>query len=347
MIGVLLVEDSPTVRGFLRQALAADPGIMVLGEASDGEAGVAAVERLRPDVVVLDIHMPRLDGVEATRRIMRARPTPILIFCGRADAPGAAQGFDALQAGALALIEKPGPGADLAGIARELVERVRVIAGVRPVRRWTTPSRGAPLPAALAPPPGPPRARPIEVVAIGASTGGPAAVVELLRGLPADLAAPVLLAQHITPGFTQGLVEWLGREVALRVVVAAAGEAPRPGCVHVAPDDRSLTVSAGRRMQVERRPEGTIRPSIDLLFESVARAWEGAGAGVLLTGMGDDGARGLLALHDRGGLTIAQTPDSCVVPSMPRSAIALGAVDHILPVEAIAPRLCAAVLARS
>jgi two-component system chemotaxis response regulator CheB len=345
-LSVLLVEDSATVRRFLRDALEGDPGLLVVGEAADGEAGVAMVERLAPDVVVMDIDMPRLDGVEATRRIMRARPTPILVFCASSDVPGATRGFEALRAGALALVEKPAPGSDLAALTRTLIERVRVLAGVKPVRRWSVreedpgskghprpPSRGHARPAA----------RTIEAVGIAASTGGPAAVLEVLRALPADLAAPVLVAQHITPGFTRGLVEWLDREVPLEVVVAATGDQVRPGRVYVAPDDQSLWVTGTGRLACERRADDSIRPSADRLLESLARTYEGRALGVVLTGMGDDGTRGLTALHAHGALTLAQAPEGCVVPSMPRSAIDAGAVEEVLPLERIGRRILAAV----
>lgn len=348
-LSVLVVEDSATVRRFLRDTLEADPRILVVGEAGDGEEGVAAVQRLAPDVVVMDVSMPRLDGVEATRRIMRTRPTPILIFCAASDVPGAARGFEALEAGALALVEKPAPGADLVALGRALVERVRVIAGVRPVRRWSVarePAPPRPRSAAPAPPSGPHRApRTVAAVGIAASTGGPAAALEVLRVLPADLRAPILLAQHITPGFTQGLVRWLDREVPLEVAVATSGEEARPGRVYVAPDDHSLWLTRTGRLSCERRPE-SIRPSADLLFESLAQVHGREALGVILTGMGDDGARGLAALHAAGALTLAQEPESCVVASMPRAAIAAGAIRDVLPLADLGPRVRRAVNGR-
>ncbi|MGE0708229.1 MAG: chemotaxis-specific protein-glutamate methyltransferase CheB [Planctomycetota bacterium] len=356
-LGVLVVEDSPTVRRFLRERIEAEPDLYVAGEAGDGASGVELVARLHPDVIVIDIRMPRLDGVELTRRVMATQPTPILVFCARSDQDGVQRGFEALQAGAMALIEKPHPGrgASPADVGQELVAKLRVLAGVRAVTRRAA-GRGAspggappaerptsPSPAISSPSPGPPLAvlgGRVDCVAIGASTGGPAATLELLRGLPADLAAPVLVAQHMTPGFMGELARWLDRESALGVGIATGGERPQPGRVYLAPDDQSLSLSAEGALVCDGRPaEARLRPSVDLLFRSVAERCGSRALGVLLSGMGQDGVEGLRELYRRGGLAFAQDPTTCVVASMPQSAIEGGFVSEVLAPAAMGPRI--------
>src|SRR5262249_9151280 len=237
MIRVLVVEASPTTRGLLTAALGRDDSLRVVGEAGDGRQAIELTGRLRPDVVTMDIDLPRLDGLAATREIMATTPTPIVIVSGM----GRSQttlALDALRAGALAVLPKPpGPGAPgfESGMA-ELVETVKALAHVKVVRHWRP---VAPRPARPAAPAD--RAARLGVVAMAASTGGPVAVQTILAGLPANLGLPLLLVQHISPGFAAGLAAWLGAATGLRVKLAEDGEPLVAGTVYLAPDDRHLT----------------------------------------------------------------------------------------------------------
>lgn len=334
---VLLVEDSATVRAWLRDALDQDPRLHVVGEARDGLEGVRLGRVLRPDLVVLDIDLPGLDGVEVTRRLLALQPVPILVFCGTTGDP-AHRGFEALRAGAMALVEKPRPGGDRspAAAAREVVERLHVLAGVRAVR-WRAKFGTPPTPRTPPPLDGPGR---VDVVGIAASTGGPAALATILGRLPADLRAPVLVAQHMTPGFTDGLARWLSSVGRLPVVVARGGERPAPGTVYLAADGCSLWLGATGLLGCDRRPDGAlVRPSCDLLLDSLARTARERALGVVLTGMGSDGAAGLRALRAAGGRTLAQEAASCAVASMPLAALEAGGAEEALPLEALAARI--------
>jgi len=330
---VVVAEDSDVTREYLVHLLEADPALEVVGEARGGEEAVELVEAVRPDVVVMDIHMPGTDGYEATRRIMERTPTPIVMVSGQ---PGEfeAKAFEALRAGALDLVDKPaGPGqAEAAAQAVRLVATVKLMAEVKVVRRWAR-RDVTPEPTPVRPAPG----ERIRVVAVGASAGGPPIVAEILAGLPGDLPCPVLLVQHIATGFSAGLAEWLDRSTALAVKLAEAGEPARPGVVYVAPSELHLGIGANGRIELTHEAEvDGFRPSASHLMRSVARAYGAAAVGVLLTGMGRDGAAGLLELRRKGGVTIAQDKGSSVVFGMPMEAIRLGAAEHVLPPKRIA-----------
>jgi len=360
LINVLLVEDSATVRAYLRDLVAGQPDMLVVGEAFDGLDGVQKTKRLRPDVVVMDIHMPRLDGVEAIRKIMAEQPTSIVIFCARSDAAGVSRSFEGLKAGALALVEKPNvvSGREQCQTGQELVQRLRVLSGIRPVRRRAPRSAGGATPAPAARrlggsetprvTPGtladaPPARRPtrVDLLAIGASTGGPAALAAVLKGLDRQRVPPIVIAQHIMAGFTAGMADWLGTEVGMPVRVAAPGQLPLRGVAYLAPDDRSLTLDSSGRLRCPNKPTDGIRPSVDLLFESAADALGPRAVGVLLTGMGDDGAAGMATLRRRGAWTIAQSAEGCVVFGMPKAAIERGAACQVAQLDQIGAELTA------
>ena len=334
MIRVLVAEDSAVTREYLVMLLEEDPAIEVVGTAKDGVEAVEQAERLKPDVITMDVHMPRMNGYEATRRIMERVPTPIVMVSASSSRDEEFMAFEALQAGALMVMEKPGgpDDPDYAESVRKLTETVKLMAEVKVVRRWRKRERAAP-PSPLPARPG----RKIRLIAIGASTGGPQVLAGILAKLPRDLAAPVLIVQHIASGFTPGLVEWLSQTTPLRLKVAEPGETVRSGAVYFAPPDAQMGISTDGRIRLAQEPaEDGFCPSASYLFQSVAQSYGGAAVGVLLTGMGRDGATGLLQLRAAGGTTMAQDEETSVIFGMPAEAIRLGAVDHVLSPDRMA-----------
>ena len=347
-IRVLVVEDSRVVAEFLTHVLQSDQRIRVVGVAYDGEEAVEAARELRPDVITMDIHMPKVDGFEATRRIMETSPAPIVIVSGTLNPGEVALNFRAVEAGALAVVARPsGIGhPNYHASAKELVDTVKLMSEVRVVKRWPR-NKFAALAhtvtslAAEATEPYKAQGR-IQAVAIGASTGGPLALQTILAGLPQDFPLPVLIVQHMTPGFAPGFVEWLGNSSRFAVRVAVAGEALLPGHAYVAPDDFHMGVRQDSRiMLADAAKESGVRPSVSFLLRSVGKVFGPNVVGVLLTGMGRDGVEELRRLKDGGAITIAQDEKSSVVHGMPGEAIQIGAARHILPPEAIAKTLTA------
>jgi two-component system, chemotaxis family, protein-glutamate methylesterase/glutaminase len=340
VIDVLLVEDSLVTRDFLVHALEGDPGIRVVRAVADGEAALASVSEHPVDVILMDVHLPGIDGFETTRRIMSSSPVPIVMCTAGGNAGEAYIAVRAMEVGALAALRKPvgpevpGADAEIAALCRTL----KLMSEVRVVRRWDrTGALPAPMVAAVADPALRDVAgHEVAVVAIGASIGGPSALARVLSGLPAAFPVPVLVVQHISKGFTAAFAEWLGSVSALPVRVVNGGESPLPGHVYVAPDDRHLRV--GLRGALETTLDGPrygVRPSVGTLFRSVAERFGPRAVGVLLTGMGRDGAEELKLMADAGALTVAQDQASCVVFGMPAEAIRLGAARFVLPPEGI------------
>jgi two-component system chemotaxis response regulator CheB len=340
MIRVLVADDSPTARALLVAILTSDPDIEVVGEARDGVEAVEQTQTLRPDVVTMDLRMPRLDGFEATKEIMITTPTPIVIITASMLARDVEFSMHALKAGALTVLPKPaGPqDLDFEVSARQMLSTIKAMSQVKVVRHWRPTSGPAPAPAARRPRPGPQvRSR---VVALATSTGGPAALHRLLSALPADFPVPLLAVQHITPGFINGLADWLNKASELRVKVAEDGEPLAPSTVYFAPDDRHLGISPQCAIALARTPPvGGFRPSGTSLFEAAASVYGAAAVAVILTGMGDDGVAGLRAVRRAGGRVLAQDEKSSVVFGMPAAAVAAGLADQVLPLEEIAPRL--------
>ena len=335
MIRVLVVDDSPTVRELLTQILQSDPGLRVIGTARDGEEAVRLAGQLRPDVITMDIRMPRLDGFQATKRIMQSVPTPIVVVSASVESEELKITFNAIRAGALTVVEKPaGPaGPAFETIRAQLLTTVKLMAGVKVVRRWAT---GMLRPAATVPPRAPAEVH-TAVVAIAASTGGPGALYQVLRDLPADFPVPILIVQHIARGFGAGMVDWLRGTTRLAVATAQAGDTLQAGRVLVAPDDRHLDL--GRDGRVVLRPRSSDRelcPSADVLFAAVARVLGQKALGVIMTGMGRDGVAGLKDLKAAGGRVLAQDEKSCIVFGMPKEAIAAGVTDQVVPLEQMA-----------
>lgn len=332
---VLLAEDSVTIRQLLTAILRSDPDVEVVGEAADGLEAVERVHSLLPDVVAMDIHMPRLDGFEATKRIMTESPRPIVIISASADAGNVEISMHALRAGALAVLRKPA-GPSTPGFEQDrrlFLETIKSMSQVKVVRHW--PQTPAPRVADERPRPGPGR-----LVCVAASTGGPAALSRLLQDLPADFGAPILVVQHMAGGFIEGLAQWLNKCCSLRVKVAEHGEVPMNGAVYLAPDEAHLGLSGRKRMVLSREaPVGGFRPAATYLFESASRAYGAELIAVVLTGMGEDGAQALPGLRRGGGLVLAQDERSSVVFGMPKAAVATGCVDRVLALQDLGSRL--------
>lgn len=338
MIRVLIAEDSLTARELLANALSAHPELAVIGFAATGEQALAQVELLRPDVVTMDIRMPMMDGLEATRRIMERCPTPIVIVSGTVNPRDRRVSVEALHVGAVALLPKlPSPWQEgYAAAASELAGTVAAMASVKLVRRWPRAGRIDPAPSAhtaLA------HGRTAPLVAVVASTGGPSAVRQVLEGLESPVQVPLLLVQHMSSGFHESYVEWLAKTTSHAVRLAEHGEALRPG-VLVAPEGRQLTVDRERRVALTDHdaPSG-FRPSGDALLASVGEAYGRRALGVVLTGMGQDGLAGAEVLARCGGHLIAQSEESCVVYGMPAAVTAAGLTHEVLPLDRIAARL--------
>lgn len=335
-IKVLVVDDSAVSRSFLAHMLQSDPGIEVIACAHSGAEAIAALSRQRPDVVTMDIHMPGMDGFEATRQIMETQPLPIVIVSGSYDAVDVEKTFRAMEAGAVAAVEKPPginhPNHDAAVL--KLINTVKAMAEVRVVRRWTKRRMEARV---VEPAPLPRANGGIKVVAIGASTGGPPVLQALLAGLLKPVPVPIIIVQHISAGFVQGLVDWLNTTTGMPVQLAQQGEAAQPGTAYLAPDGRQLRIEADGRLFCGSEPaEHGLRPSVSFLFRSVAKNFGAQAVGVLLTGMGRDGAEDLKQMRDAGAVTIAQDEESSVVHGMPGEAIRLGAAMHVGNPERIA-----------
>jgi len=341
-IEVLVAEDSAVTRTLLVHLLEADPQIRVVGAVGDGEAAVEFVKGSQPDVVLMDIHMPRMDGFDATRRIMETRPVPIVICSAISDPAEMATVFRSLDAGAVACIAKPAlrESLDFATIAAQLVQTIKLMSEIRVVRRWPrsrdSVQRGA-VPAVPARRDG---GGDIAFVGIGASTGGPPVLQTILAGLGADFPVPLLVVQHIARGFLPGLAEWLTGATGMPVRIALHGAEAQPGHAYLAPDDVHMGVAPGRRIVLSKQgPENGVRPAVSFLFRSLAQVCGARAVGVLLTGMGQDGAAELKLMNSMGAVTIAQDRASSVVYGMPRIAVELGATTHVLPPQQIAPAL--------
>ena len=332
MIRVLIVEDSATARLLLTEILNSDPEIRVIGTAANGEEGVQQALFLKPDLITMDIRMPRMDGFEATRRIMETCPTPIVVVSASVESSDLHITFNAIQAGALEVIEKPAGvyHHDFEAIRERLITTVKLMAEVKVIRRRQRRLTETISTATLTPR----SQRSIALLAIGASTGGPAALRTLLKTLPPDFQLPIVVVQHMSVGFLSGLVSWLQLESPLQLRVAEDGNRISPGEVYFAPDDYHLVFTSRDILGLNQVPPVShVRPSATVLFNSIAKIYGAEAAALLLTGMGDDGAHGLKAIHDLGGLTMAQDEASCVVYGMPKVAVELGAADHILPVD--------------
>jgi len=341
-INVLVVDDSAVGRLYLVHILESDPQVRVIATVNDGQAALDFLATQTPDVVLMDIHMPNMDGFEATRRIMETRAVPIVICTASTSAKEIATTLRVLEAGAVACVEKPlGSGhPEAEATAAHLLQTVKLMSEVKVVRRWARPRLLVPSAAPFLVTDRRELAREIAVIGIGTSTGGPPVLQTILAGLSKDFPVPILIVQHIAQGFLPGLAEWLSQTTGFQIHIAAYGVTMLPGHVYLAPDNFQMGVTAGGRILLTKEePENGLRPAVSYLFRSLAEVCGPRAVGVLLTGMGTDGAAELKQMSDAGAVTIAQDRESSVVHGMPGAAIALGGARHVLPADRIAELL--------
>src|SRR5262245_74029 len=341
-VRVLVVDDSALMRKLIPNILARDPQIEVVGTAMDGAFALKKLEELRPDVVTLDLEMPRMDGMETLRMIMRRAPLPVILVSTHSK-EGAYSTFKALALGAIDFVAKPkeASAGHLDAIADQLIEKIKVAkrtVGKTISQRFLEEPKPVKKNARVAVPPN-------RIIAMGVSTGGPNALQYVLSQIPAEFSASILLVQHMPEGFTEMFARRLDECCALDVQEARSGDLLLAGRVLVCPGNRHMMVRRMPRGDVavlnDAAPVNGHRPSVDVLFHSVAQEFGPTSVGVLMTGMGEDGAEGLGAIKAAGGYTIAQSEDTCVVPGMPRAAILKGYASRIVPLESIGPQLVA------
>jgi two-component system, chemotaxis family, protein-glutamate methylesterase/glutaminase len=364
---ILIVDDSALMRRLIRTMLDHDPDLTVVGEAADGREALARVAELKPNLITLDVRMPVMDGLETTRQIMAYHPTPILVLTASLSRYDVDITFQMLGAGALDVMEKPQLN-DSAALERarvaltrkiKLLARVKVVTHLRGRRtqlrieneelRKPTSTTTPAITNVPVQPPTPSFSIPTSqfpVVVIGASTGGPRVLQQILSGLPPNYAAAVIVVQHIAQGFSAGLVEWMSLNSTLPISLAEAGSRLQVSHVIVAPDRCDLLLGDDGRMKLSGKPILLQRPSIDITMQSVAEACGPLATGVLLTGMGRDGALGMLSIRRAGGFTIAQDEASCTIFGMPKAAIDVGAVQAVLPPAKIVEALTNQIVAR-
>ncbi|MGY2463853.1 chemotaxis-specific protein-glutamate methyltransferase CheB [Vreelandella sulfidaeris] len=337
VIRVVIADDSQVARDVLRDILSRDGDIEIAGEATNGREAVELAKRLAPQLITMDLNMPVMDGLSAIEEIMYHKGIPILVVSDRSDAQTA---YRALEAGALEVMPKP---TFEASDAERLLERVRLLAGVAVItrlrRRSLATAYAPPIPTLTTATQSIPRDFQ-HVIAIACSTGGPQALVRLLRPLPADFPAPIVIAQHISHGFIDGMAQWLASLCTMPVSVGQEGEQLRPGHIYLSPSERDLCVSPRHRFQLQPSPEKSLyHPSCDVLLQSVATVYGSDAIGIILTGMGRDGVNGMRAIYQAGGTTFAQDENSSVIYGMNQEAVNAGVIQYELPLEDFAHRL--------
>jgi two-component system chemotaxis response regulator CheB len=342
-IRVLIAEDSPVACKLLVSILQSAPSLQVVGIAHNGAEAVRLAKQLKPDVITMDVYMPEMDGLEATRQIMTESPRPIIIVSDNIDKKERNLTFNALQVGALSVIEKPTM-YDPPELHEALVSQVKLMSEVKVVRHWHKLPGDSSPPQSLAESPALKRngKSKIKLVVIASSTGGPNVLAEILSKLPAEFPAPILIVQHIAPGFVDGLANWLNQQTSLEVRLARHADEPQAGQVFIAGDGYHMVVNSMGFISLSKTPpyQG-LRPAADHLFNSVAQVYGATAIGVILSGMGSDGAEGLQTMRKTGAHTIVQDKDTCVVFGMPAVAIELGAAEQVLPANKIAAAIMA------
>ena len=346
-VRVMIVEDSATARLFLESVIARDARLELVASVESGEEALAQLDAIRPDVISMDIRLPGLNGLQVTQAIMTRRPTPIVVVSGNVDSDELNISMNALRAGALAVIAKPS-GFDaeaVAAMGRKICDTICAMSQVHVIRQSERRQANLGTPHSVLAPPPPAILQAVSpsgsgvVIGIAASTGGPPALVRLLEGLGRNFPYPILLVQHIAPGFLQGFAHWLEGMTRWPVQIARNGEQPRPGHVYVAPEDHHLRLR-GRLLAIDQSPlVCSQRPSGTILFESMAQSLGNRAVGVVLTGMGEDGAAGLLRISQAGGYTLAEDASTAVVFGLPAAAAQRGAGNELLPLDSLASRL--------
>jgi Chemotaxis response regulator containing a CheY-like receiver domain and a methylesterase domain len=337
MIKVLVVDDSPTIRELMTYILNSDSEIQVIGTASSGENAIKFIEKNKPDIITMDIRMPGMDGFETTRRIMEINPVPIVIITGLFNSQDVDKTFQAMEAGAVSVLEKPVGIADVdfSKVSQEIINTVKLMSEVKVVRRKTAykkvkrNSQSCVNSDSLLPK--------IKIAAIGVSTGGPPVLQTIFSKLPSNIKIPILVVQHITPGFIKGLVDWLSGVTNYPIHIATQGERVLPGHIYFAPDGYHMEIREnGYVFLSETEKENGSRPAVSCLFRSVAKYYGKDAIGIILTGMGRDGTEELKLLKDKGAITVAQDRETSVIYGMPGEAVKLNAATYILSPEKIA-----------
>ncbi|WP_036481861.1 chemotaxis-specific protein-glutamate methyltransferase CheB [Myxosarcina sp. GI1] len=354
-IKVLLVEDSPVALSILQKILKSSSDIEVVGTATNGEKALELIPQLQPRVICTDLYMKKMDGLEFTKQVMSKHPRPILVISNAVAEQDSDNVFQLLQAGAIDVFPKPTTGliSDYEKIGTKLVNKLKLIAGVKVFTKRSMLISAPTLPSILVRETTSAKTEyqsttRIKAIAIGASTGGPQALQKILALLPKNLFVPVFCTQHISPGFLKGLVDWLAVKCQLPLKIAVAGQYPNPGTVYFAPEGNHLELNSGGKFVCSDRSKVDGHcPSVTANFKSVAQYYGKHAVGILLTGMGRDGAAGMQAISQAGGTTIAQDEKTCIVFGMPKEAIALNAAQYVLPLPKIAPFLLDKVLKNS
>jgi two-component system, chemotaxis family, protein-glutamate methylesterase/glutaminase len=345
MIRVLIADDSPVTRECVKDWLSAEKDLKVIGEAEDGREALEMTKSLSPDLVIMDVMMPNMNGLEATEQIMAFCPIPVLIFSSVANDREMNIVFEAISRGALDVLAKPDKSEDsVKRVRQELIKKVKLLSKVpvihhplaklrmrKPVAAQTKPAEPEAVPAGR-----------FAILGIGASTGGPQALSLMLSAFPKDFPRPIVVVQHIADAFVEGLARWLTGLTKLTVKVALEGEDLRPGRVYLAPSDRHMLVRNNHVELSGSEPVNNCRPAVDVLFQSLATNYGQSAFAVLLTGMGADGARGMKQVREKGGHTVAQDQESSIIFGMPASAIELGGVDEVVALDKIPHKIFSA-----
>lgn len=345
-IRVLVVEDSPVALAILKKILNSSPEIEIVGTAKTGLEGLALIPDVQPDVICTDFFMPHMNGLEFTSKVMLHYPIPILVVSASVqEEEDTHRIFQLLEAGAVDILPKPKAGLDAENIRlkRSLINKIKVLSGVKVFKKKNPKPAYQPNSVGKTASPVQLSSKP-KILVVGSSTGGPLALQSLLTAFPADFPLPIICVQHISLGFLQGLIDWLDDYCHLSIQIAPAGERPEPGKIYFPPERQHLELNhRGQFVHSQLPPVDGHCPSVTTLFESVAQFYGRRTIGVLLTGMGRDGADGMKAITDVGGLTIAQDEATSVVFGMPKEAIALGAAQKVLPIQAIGPTILRAI----